>query len=68
MADGRQDKEGYERLLNKSVVVFYQDGSEHSVGRKDGKVLSVDNDSLILLSSYGELLIPKIKIVRIEIK
>lgn len=65
MENGRV--EGYERILNKSITIFYQDG-ENSVGRKDGKLISVSIDSLTLLTSFGEIIIPKLKIVRVEVK
>ncbi len=62
-----EKKEGYNRFLNKKVAVFYADGENH-ISRKDGLIISVSDDSIILYYSELEILIPKIKIVRVEVK
>jgi len=62
-----EGKEGYGRFLNKDIALFYED-SENHISRKDGKIISVSEDAIILLTLYCEILIPKNKIVRVEVK
>ena len=62
-----EGEEGYKRLLNKNVAVFYADNEAH-ISRKDGLVVSVSNDAIILVIGVAEILLPKNKIVRVEVK
>ena len=54
-----------EELIGKKIAVFYDDGT--SVSRKDGIVTSVTTDFLNLKVNNKELVIPKSRIVRIEL-
>jgi len=61
-------KEGWQRFLNTRVSIFYDDNSPQGVSRKDGLLISNDVDSIVLLSYNLQILIPKSKIIRLEVQ
>ncbi|MEM5810102.1 MAG: hypothetical protein QW156_04420 [Candidatus Aenigmatarchaeota archaeon] len=57
--------EGWERYLNKTVAVYYDDGK--AVSKKIGKLTHIDNDFLFLKTSDEEIAIPVDRVIRIEL-
>lgn len=54
-------------LLNKTLMIVFEDGNEH-YSRKTGKVVAVDQD-FVYLDISGEIhLIPKDRIFRGEVR
>lgn len=52
-------------LVNKKITVYFQDGSQQHIGRKDGIFLELTNSTLILRNTQGVIEgIPISKIIR----
>ena len=69
MASAGDIKKGYERFLNQTIKVIYYDSPDHAT-TKIGTLVSCDNDSVVLfeLTARKEILIPKYRIVRVELE
>lgn len=59
--------DSYEKFLNKQVVIYYYDSPEH-VTRQDGIIISCIGEAIIISKENKEQLIPKARIVRIELR
>lgn len=62
----RMDVDGIETLLNKAVIVYYNDGVR--VTRKNGRLLSAGSNFLLLQTTAGQEAISTKNIVRVALE
>ncbi len=55
---------GLSRFLNQEVKIIFDDG--HIVSTRQGKLISVTKDFLVIFFEGGEAAIPRERLVRIE--
>jgi len=61
------EKKGLENFLEKEVILFYDDGRE-TAGKKEGKLTSFDDITLIVDTTQGRIAVPINRVIRIEEK
>ena len=67
--ESEEIKKGYDHFLNQNVKIIYYDSPEHAT-IKVGTLISNSVDAIILfeIASQKEVLIPKSRLVRVELQ